>query len=59
MDDDRVFTLSLVSNDLSFSPDVDTAATRTVRLNDAGTPSDDGTRWKIWPRYVPDQVIDL
>ena len=59
MDDDRVFTLSLVSNDLSFSPDVNTAATRAVRLNNAGTPSDDGTRWEVWPWDVPDQVIDL
>ena len=59
MNDDRVFALSLVSNDLGFSSDVNTASTCAVCLNNTGAPSDNGARWEVWSWNISDQVIDL
>ena len=59
MNDDRVFAFGLVGNDLGFSPDVNTASTCAVSLNNASAPSDDSPRWEVWSWDVSDQVIDF
>ena len=59
VNDDRVFAFGLVSDHLGFSPDVDTAATCSIRLNNARTTRDNGSRWEVWPRDITNQVIDF
>ncbi len=58
MDDNRVFTLRIIGNDFRLCTHIDTPATCSVRLNNAGPTSNNCARGKVWPRDIANQLIN-